>query len=57
MDEKEHELSTRVAKSEENEDDEKLNELSFCFVRGSDPRAATCRSKLQTGDAIKQRNK
>ncbi|KMZ09941.1 rhophilin-2-A [Drosophila simulans] len=47
MDEKEHELSTRVAKSEENEDDEKLNELSFCFVRGSDPRAATCRSKLQ----------
>ncbi|XP_039497376.1 rhophilin-2-A isoform X2 [Drosophila santomea] len=47
MDDKEHELSTRVAKNEENEDDEKLNELSFCFVRGSDPRAATCRSKLQ----------
>ncbi|EDV46958.1 rhophilin-2-A [Drosophila erecta] len=47
MDDKEHELSTRVAKNEENEDDEKPNELSFCFVRGSDPRAATCRSKLQ----------
>ncbi|XP_043659463.1 rhophilin-2-A [Drosophila teissieri] len=47
MDDKEHELSTRVAKNEEYEDDEKLNELSFCFVRGSDPRAATCRSKLQ----------
>lgn len=35
MDEKEHELSTRVVKNEENEDDEKLNELSFCFVRVS----------------------
>ncbi|XP_017110933.1 rhophilin-2-A [Drosophila elegans] len=33
--------------NEDNEDDEKQNELSFCFVRGSDPRAATCRSKLQ----------
>ncbi|XP_052849573.1 rhophilin-2-A isoform X1 [Drosophila gunungcola] len=33
--------------NEDNEDDEKPNELSFCFVRGSDPRAATCRSKLQ----------
>ncbi|XP_037725894.1 rhophilin-2-A isoform X1 [Drosophila subpulchrella] len=47
MDGKDDELEQRAGKNEENEDDEKLNELSFCFVRGSDPRAATCRSKLQ----------
>ncbi|EDW82833.2 uncharacterized protein Dwil_GK10207 [Drosophila willistoni] len=29
-------------------DDDEPQALSFCFVRGSDPRAATCRGKLQS---------
>lgn len=28
--------------------DKSSDQLSFCFIRGSDPRAATCRGKLQT---------
>jgi len=35
MDGKDDELDQRAGKNEENEDDEKLNELSFCFVRVS----------------------
>ncbi|XP_033240403.1 rhophilin-2 isoform X3 [Drosophila pseudoobscura] len=33
---------------EENDADRQLRGLSFSFVRGSDPRAATCRGKLQS---------
>ncbi|EDW65960.2 rhophilin-2 isoform X1 [Drosophila virilis] len=34
--------------SMENDDDDEPQALPFCFVRGSDPRAATCRGKLQS---------
>lgn len=33
---------------EENNYNEPTQELPFCFIRGSDPRAATCRGKLQS---------
>ncbi|KAH8361213.1 hypothetical protein KR200_001802 [Drosophila serrata] len=47
MDAANHSPDEAPKENEENDNEVDPQGLSFCFIRGSDPRAATCRSKLQ----------